>query len=157
MSDVALLPTSKTWFGGVRTDAHTAKALAWAEKQSGLKFSCSQGSWSTSVAASGSTHSGSGVVDIRVGSWSNTQRAKVVRALRDAGFAAWLRGPAQGFPYHIHAVRLSDKNASAAARWQCSEYDAGRDGLSSGHRDSNAYRPRPKVRFSFLRNRPVPR
>lgn len=154
---MAILPTSKVWFGGVRTDAHTAKALRWVEKQTGLSIPCSQGSWSTSVAASGNTHSGSGVVDIRVGQWSNTQRAKVVRALRDAGFAAWLRGPDQGFPYHIHAVRLSDKNASAAARWQCSEYDLGKDGLSRRRTDSNSYRPKPKVRFSYLRNKPVPR
>lgn len=154
---MALLPSSKTWFGGVQTDAHTAKALKWVEGQTGLKIACSQGSWSTSVSASGNTHAGAGVVDIRVGNWSNTQRAKVVRALRDAGFAAWLRGPDQGFPYHIHAVRLSCPSASAAARWQAAEYDLGKDGLSRRRTDSNSYRPKPKVKFSFLRNRPVPR
>ena len=154
---MALLPTSKVWFGGVQTDARTAKALAYAEKQAGLQFACSQGSWSTSVSASGSTHAGAGVVDIRVGLWSNTQRAKVVRALRDAGFAAWLRTPAQGFPYHIHAVLIDCKGLSDSARRQTVLYDEGRDGLDSMHRDSNAYRPDPKVAFAFYRNKPVPR
>lgn len=153
----ALLPSSKVWFAGVRTDSRTAKALAWAEKRSGLKFACSQGSWSTSVSASGSTHAGSGVVDIRVGSWSNTQRSKVVRALRDAGFAAWLRTPAQGFPYHIHAVCIDSPGLSASAARQVAAYDQGKDGLDRGARDSNPYRPAPKVRFSWLRNKPVPR
>lgn len=154
---MALLSTSRTWFGGVRTDARTAKALKYVQKQTGLTISCSQGSWSTSVSASGNTHAGAGVVDIRVGNWSNTQRAKIVRALRDAGFAAWLRGPEQGFPYHIHAVLLTCKGLSAAAAWQASQYDLGKDGLSRGRTDSNSYRPKPKVKFSFLLNKPVPR
>lgn len=153
---MALLPSSKVTWRGVRISDRTRKALEWVERESGITISPSQGSWSTSVAASGNTHAGSGVVDIRVGNLSNTQRKKLNRWLRRAGFASWLRGPADGMPYHIHAVLLSDAAASSAAKWQASEYDKGKSGLSSGKVDNDPYRPDP-VRFSWLRNKPVPR
>lgn len=154
---MALLPTSRVTVGGVKVDARTARALAYAEKLAGLPFSYSQGSWSSAVTASGSTHMGSGTVDIRVGSWSNSQRKKVVKALRDSGFAAWLRTPDQGFPYHIHAVLLYCSGLSGGAKWQCDQYLKGKDGLSKSKPDSYAYRPSPQVVFAFYRNRPVPR
>ena len=153
---MALLATSRVRWRDVLVSDRTRKALEWAEKQSGLTISPSQGSWSTSVAASGNTHAGSGVVDLRVGHLSNTQRKKLNRWLRRAGFASWLRGPAVGMSPHIHAVLLSDSRASAAAKWQAGEYDRGKSGLSSGKVDNDPWRPDP-VRFSWLKNRPVPR
>jgi hypothetical protein len=153
---MALLPTSRVRWRGVLLSDRTRKALEWAEKQSGLTLSPSQGSWSTSVKASGGTHDGSGVVDLRVGHLSNTQRKKLNRWLRRAGFASWLRGPADGMAPHIHAVLLSDNRASSAAKWQAGQYDRGKSGLSSGKVDNDPWRPDP-VRFSWLRNRPVPR
>lgn len=154
---MALSPWSKVTWRGFRISDRTRKALLWAERESGIKIELSQGSWSTSVAASGNTHAGSGVVDIRVGVLSGTQRKKLNRTLRRAGFASWLRGPADGMAPHIHAVLLDDQYASSAAKWQQSEYLRGRSGLSSGKADSDPYRPDPLVRFSWLRNRPVPR
>lgn len=154
---MALLPSSKVNWRGVRVSDRTRKALEWAERESGIRISPSQGSWSTSVAASGNTHAGSGVVDIRIGSLSNTQRKKLNRTLRRAGFASWVRGPADGMPYHIHAVLLDDAAASQAAKWQQSEYLRGKSGLSSGKIDNDIWRPDPLTRFSWLRNRPVPR
>lgn len=153
---MALLPTSKVQWRGVWVSDRTRKALLWAENESGLSILPSQGSWSTSVAASGNTHTGSGVVDLRVGHLSNTQRKRLNRVLRRAGFASWLRGPADGMPPHIHAVLLSDNRASAAALWQAGQYDKGKSGLSSGKVDNDPYRPDP-VRFSWLKNKPVPR
>ncbi len=153
----ALTATSRVRRDNTWISSRTNRALNWASKKSGVPISVSQGSWSTSVSASGNTHAGDGVVDIRVSSLNNTQRKKLVRALRDAGFAAWLRTPAQGFPYHVHAVLLSCAGASAAAKWQASQYDLGKDGLSRGLRDTDPYRPDARVRCSWLLNRPVKR
>jgi Flp pilus assembly secretin CpaC len=57
----------------------------------GFQYSFSQGSYSSSVAASAGTHDGGGAIDIRT-SIVNNDKKKVdamVVALRKAGFAAW--------------------------------------------------------------------
>lgn len=154
---MAVLPGSKTTWRGVRISDRTRKALIWAERMSGVTIALSQGSWSTSVSASGSTHAGSGVVDVKCASLSAAKKKRLLRALKDAGFAAWLRGPADGMPVHIHACLLSDPALSPAAKWQCSEYDRGKSGLTSAKADTETYRPDPKVKFSWVRNKPVAR
>lgn len=154
---MAVLPSSKVVWRGVRISDRTRKALLWAEREAGVTIALSQGSWSTSVSASGSTHAGSGVVDVKCASLSSAKKKRLLRALKDAGFAAWLRGPADGMPVHIHVCLLTDPGLSPAAKWQCTEYDKGNSGLSSGKADSEPYRPAPKVKFSWVRNRPVGR
>jgi hypothetical protein len=92
----------------------------------------SQGSYNPGgVAASGGTHDGGGVVDIIVNTMTATGRDDCLRALRRAGFAAWLRTPAEGFPYHIHAVAIGDREMSKAAAAQVRDYFAGRNGLAN--------------------------
>jgi hypothetical protein len=99
-----------------------------AEKILGKIFHITQGSYSTSVAASGSTHAGGGVFDA-----TSPVSVAAQSALRRAGFAAWIRSPSQGpWPYHIHAVALGDKTASAAAKAQMASYRAGGIGLAQG-------------------------
>ncbi|MGE0711588.1 MAG: hypothetical protein AB7N76_03765 [Planctomycetota bacterium] len=91
-----------------------------------------QGSYHPGVSASAGTHDGGGVLDMEVSSLTAAQRARLVRALREAGFAAWQRVP-PAFGLHIHAVAIGDPDLSAGARAQVSDYFRGRDGLA-GHR-----------------------
>ena len=141
---------------GVTLDRRTKRALEWAEQRAGVTLAPSQGSWSTSVDASGSTHAGSGAVDLRVAFYSDRQRKRVVHALKDAGFAAWYRRPSSAWGPHIHAILIGSQQASASARWQMGEYDARRSGLTSGGAD-RTYRPDVPVRFNFVKRKPVPR
>lgn len=89
-----------------------------------------QGSYNRGVGASAGTHDGGGVVDISVSGWSSATRSDAVQALRKAGFFAWLRTPAQGFAYHIHAVAIGDRELSPAARDQVVQGFADRNGLA---------------------------
>jgi hypothetical protein len=115
-------PTS---FRGKRMNYRTIKMLLAAERLSGKQFAITQGSYSTSVAASGGTHAGGGVLDL---GWtgSNTD----VRNLRRAGFAAWHRNPLQG-PWrdHMHIVAMGDPTESPQAKAQVASYLAGGNGL----------------------------
>lgn len=146
-----------TW-RGVTLNRRTAAALEWAEKKSGVKVSPSQGSYNTSVDASGTTHAGGGAVDIRTVYLSKTARVKLVKTLKDAGFAAWHRKAVPGlWGEHIHAIALDDRSASASAKWQMGEYLAGRNGLTNQAKDPGAYRPKPQTKFNYQRGKPVPR
>lgn len=155
--------TPVTW-RGVRIDARTRDALLWAERKSGVTISPSQGSWSDGR-LSGSTHKGSGAVDIRTLTLTRKQRVRLVHALKQAGFAAWYRTQAQGFGPHIHAIALgkgpdgtTDVGGTAlstGAKWQAAEFNAGRNGLSNRGKD-DTYRPSPR-RFSYAKGQPVAR
>lgn len=145
-----------TW-RGVTLNRRTAAALEWAEKDSGVPIQVSQGSYNAGgVAASGSTHDGGGAADVRTSILSETQRKRLLKSLKKAGACAWYRGPGSGFSPHIHLIMWGDKQASNSARWQCSEYDAGRSGLSRGGAD-NTWRADPPVKFNYKRRKPVPR
>ena len=85
-----------------------------------------QGSYSNSVEASFGTHSGGGAVDLSVLRrdtytvfWDDIE--PVLRALRAAGFAAWLREYGElhpDSPIHIHAIAIGDQELSPAAQEQ---------------------------------------
>lgn len=78
------------------------------------------------VAASAGTHDRGGAVDI-----GSTSPA-ILMALRAAGFAAWIRGPAQGMTPHIHAVLMNHPDLSPGAAAQVRDFLAGGDGLGAG-------------------------
>ncbi len=101
-----------------------------------------QGSYTDALAASFGTHAGGGAVDISVRValtssvvLSETEQLDLVRALREAGFAAWLRLPTDLNPpvtLHIHAIAISDTELSEAARRQLDGpegYFRGGDGI----------------------------
>lgn len=112
-------------YGGVRLDQYTIRMLQNAEKFMGGKFTYYQGSYSTSVGASGTTHAGGGAVDVKT-----PYSVAAVKAMRQAGFAAWRRWPGQGdWPYHIHAIAIGDPWMSSSAAAQVSSYRSGGDGL----------------------------
>ncbi len=122
--------TRTTWSG--RTiNQRTKDMLNTAQKTSGINITLSQGSYNAGgVAASAGTHDGGGVVDI-----ANTD-AKLLKALRQAGFAAWIRTPAEGFAYHIHACAIGDKQMASSAKNQITSYFNGRNGLANNGGDS---------------------
>jgi len=103
-------------------------------------YAITQGSYNDSVAASFGTHLGGGAVDLSVlrrGTytvlWDDAER--LVRALRAAGFAAWLREYGELYPdspVHIHAIAIGDQELSTAAEDQLtgpSGYFRGYSGL----------------------------
>jgi hypothetical protein len=108
-------------FASGSISAQDAAGLAEAGVSTG---SVTQGSFNSSVAASGSTHAGDGVVDLSdLGS---------VQRLRDAGWAAWERGPAQGFSPHVHAVYMKATGVDPSAMGQEISYINGGEGLPAG-------------------------
>jgi acid phosphatase family membrane protein YuiD len=122
-------PGSVRSYRGQKLNDRTIRMLNNAERILGAVFHITQGSYSTRVAASGSTHAGGGAMD------TNGPRGwgAAVAALRKAGFAAWHRTPSQG-PWndHIHSIALGDTSASAAAKAQMASFRRGGDGLGHG-------------------------
>jgi hypothetical protein len=109
-----------------------------AEKLAGFEFPLMQGSYNKSgVTASAGTHDGGGALDVRAALLTAAQRKTVVLTLRQVGFAAWLRTPAQGnWPVHIHAIAVGDQDLSRGAANQVAEYKRCRNGLADrGHDD----------------------
>lgn len=147
-------PYDRVWFRGVRMNRRTKRMLKWAEKRAGFTFNVAQGSYNgNAVAASAGTHSGGGSLDLGMAGVSKANRVKAVRALKDAGFAAWYRKPSQGFSPHVHAQAFGDREMAASGKAQRASFDRGRDGLAYDRRDST-YRPKPKRGFSFTLNKP---
>lgn len=122
-------PGARKSFRGVTLNSRTIGMLLNAERILGRIFHITQGSYSTRVAASGSTHAGGGAMDTNgPGGWN-----AAVSALRKAGFAAWHRTPSQGpWGHHIHSIALGDSSASPAAKAQMASYRRGGDGLGHG-------------------------
>lgn len=107
-------------------DLSTFQKIRQAENIIGALLNITQGSYSTRVAASGSTHAGGGVFDVVGG-----DLRRIERTLRSLGFAAWLRDPSQGpWGYHVHAVEIGNPNLSASAAGQVKDYLRGGDGLA---------------------------
>jgi len=138
VSHVVSVGSTNDRYGGKRVNTRTRRMLAAADARLAWSLSLAQGSYCFPgcAAASAHTHDGGGVVDVSVAGLSATQRWQTVRALRTVGFAAWLRTPADGFPYHIHAVAIGDpdlwqSNGGTTNRDQVGDYYRGRNGLAN--------------------------
>jgi peptidoglycan hydrolase-like protein with peptidoglycan-binding domain len=130
-------------YGGARVNTRTRDMLAAADATLSWSLILSQGSYTSTNPSSAGTHDGGGVVDISVTNLTTTQRWQTVLALRTVGFAAWLRNPSQGsWPYHIHAVAISDSDLAPAAANQVHDHYFGRNGLANHAADDTptAYR-----------------
>jgi peptidoglycan hydrolase-like protein with peptidoglycan-binding domain len=123
-------------FGGRRVNTRTKNMLVAADAKVSWGLALTQGSYTTGNPSSAGTHDGGGVVDLSVSGMTATQRWQTVKALRDVGFAAWLRTPEQGFSYHIHAVAVCDTDMSAPAQAQVHDYFFGKNGLASHGADN---------------------
>jgi hypothetical protein len=89
-----------------------------------LLLAVTQGSYSPGEVASFGTHDGGGALDLSVLDLATASRVlteeidPILRALRRAGFAAWLRTYSElypGSPIHIHAIAIGDAELSPAA------------------------------------------
>lgn len=156
------LAWNRTTFNGGRFTYRTAAMLRWVQKRANVgTLQVAQGGWNTGgVSASGGTHDRDGV-DLRIKHLTSTQKKRLLKTMQDAGFAAWIRPAISGlWGEHLHAVPIQPSKASTwkylspAAAAQVISYLAGRNGLRSNGYDTNKYRPR--VRFSYLQNKPVP-
>ena len=98
------------------------------------------GSWHHG-SLSGSTHDGGGAFDLRVNKIPEDRLESLVVALRvRCGGPAWARTEKHGWTKgdHIHVIVRDEADLSSGAKWQVSEYDAGRNGLSGGGPDYHA-------------------
>jgi peptidoglycan hydrolase-like protein with peptidoglycan-binding domain len=125
-------PGARVTTGGVVINTRTQSMLAEAKRLAGRNLVLDQGSYNPGGdPTSAGTHDGGGVVDISVKGMTSATRASVARALRQVGFAAWVRSPAQGdWPWHIHAVAINDTDLSSQAQHQIGDYYLGLNGLS---------------------------
>lgn len=148
----------KVKFRGFTFDARTVQMIRWAERRAGFKFTIAQGAYNAGgVAASAGTHDGGGVADFSVKTLDKAQVLAMLRALKDAGFAAWHRDARAGvWGAHVHAVAIGCKDLAPIARRQVEAFDNNKDGLASNGPD-RSYRPDPKVQFSLPLNRPIKR
>ena len=145
-------PGARQHFRGVTLNARTIRMLLNAERMLGAAFHITQGSYSTRVAASGSTHAGGGAMDTNGPRGWNT----AVAALRRAGFAAWHRTPAQGpWNHHIHSIALGDSSASASAKAQMASFRRGGNGLG-GYKNGTPYVPQDGLAYLHKGERVTP-
>ncbi len=135
---------SRLTYHGKTMNTRTKAMLVKAEGLLGRQLTITQGSYNPGgVGASAGTHDGGGALDIGVEGMSSTTRTDVARKLRQVGFAAWIRTPAQGFAYHIHAIALSDPDLSSGAQHQAGDYYLGYNGLAGrGSDDGPAVTPK---------------
>ena len=128
---------SRITYHGATMNTRTKAMLVAAEGLLGRQLSVTQGSYNPGgVGGSAGTHDGGGALDLSVRGMSTSTRTDVVRKLRNVGFAAWLRTPAQGnWAYHIHAIAVNDPDQSSAAQHQAGDYYLGYNGLASRARD----------------------
>lgn len=145
-------------FRGVMLDERTVRMVMYAETLAGFEFDITQGSYNQGgVAASAGTHDGGGVVDFSVKGLTVSKRLIVLNALKDTGFAAWLRPARPGvWNAHIHAVAIGCPDLAPIARRQIVSFDAGRDGLAGNQKDPS-YRPSPPRVFSMVWGKPIAR
>lgn len=127
-------PYDLTTHDGKKVNWLTKVAVQRAEKILGYALSITQGSFNYSVDQSGNTHDGGGAADFK--GWDAENKMK---ALRACGFVAWVREEDEGdWPKHVHAILMTDRSMSAAARRQVEAYRAGRNGLKNNLPDPHA-------------------
>lgn len=127
----------KVQYGGVTLDTITLNALKKAFGFAGFNFGLTQGSFNNSVGASAGTHAGGGALDANIGGFGDDKIVKVVRGLRQAGFAAWHRTESEGFSPHVHAILGGDPLLSPEAAAQLPDYLAHKTGLVGHAQDTD--------------------
>lgn len=149
-----ILVGSRTTYSGDPVNQRTRNMLARADGKVGWRIRVTQGSYQGCSSNSACTHAGGGAVDVSVNwtgsAWNltSTERTRAwrtVKAMRQVGFAAWLRVPSQcscNWAYHIHAVAVGDTDAHRQAANQVADYHAGRNGLASHAPDNTPSRYR---------------
>lgn len=131
--DKTIGPGAKVQRDGFVVNARTQAMLTEAQRLFGATLVLEQGSYNPGGdPTSAGTHDGGGVVDIAVTGMTAAKRTAAVKALRQVGFAAWVRSPSQGdWPWHIHATAINDTDLSAQAQHQVGDYYLGMNGLAN--------------------------
>ena len=95
-------------------------------------------------------HDGGGALDFRVRHLTDPEVSRLIRSLREHGWAAWLRNTKHGRfkDPHVHAVLLGDREAASGAKQQMAEYEAGGDGLTGNGKDYH-WRPEKIKTFNY--------
>ena len=131
-------------FGGKTVDRRTAAMLTEAERLANVedpsigRFNLTQGSFSHSVGASAGTHDGPGAFDMYTRSYSASQKETIGLALRQVGFASWLRRKSQGpWDEHWHGIAIGTKGLPSVAASQVQNYLDGLDGLRGNGKDTD--------------------
>jgi peptidoglycan hydrolase-like protein with peptidoglycan-binding domain len=126
-------PGSRVSFRGYPINTRSRAMLLEAERRLGRTLTMTQGSYNPGgVGGSAGTHDGGGAADFSVSGMTTTTRTTVVRVLREVGFAAWYRSPAEGnWAAHIHVIALADTDQSTQARNQAGDYYLGLNGLAN--------------------------
>ena len=126
-------PGAKLQRDGYTVNTRTQNMLTEAERLLGFHLTLDQGSYNPGGdPTSAGTHDGGGVVDINVDGMTSATRNAVALALRQVGFAAWVRSPSQGdWPWHIHAAAINDTDLSTQAQNQTGDYYLGFNGLAN--------------------------
>jgi peptidoglycan hydrolase-like protein with peptidoglycan-binding domain len=126
-------PGAKVQRDGYTINTRTQAMLTETERLLGFHLVLAQGSYNPGGdPTSAGTHDGGGVVDINIDTMSTATRTTVARALRQVGFAAWIRNPSQGdWPWHIHAAAINDTDLSTQAQNQTGDYYLGFNGLAN--------------------------
>lgn len=124
-------------FEGFRMDSRTRDMLVEARKNCAAPLFITQGGFNAGgVSASAGTHDGGGALDIRARNLTTAQKVEAVLRLRQVGFAAWLRTPAQGdWVEHIHCIAVGCPSLSRGAANQVTAYRNGRNGLANNRAD----------------------
>jgi peptidoglycan hydrolase-like protein with peptidoglycan-binding domain len=108
-------PGARVQRDGYVIDTRTQAMLTETERLLGFRLVLSQGSYNPGGDPT-----------------SADTRTAVARALRQVGFAAWVRNPTQGdWPWHIHAAAINDTDLSTQAQNQIGDYYLGFNGLAN--------------------------
>lgn len=103
-----------------------ASRMQMAADKLGLVLQIAQRGFRPATSYSGTSHQGDAVDAMGPGNlWS------IRNALRSVGIDAWVRGPAQGYSWHVHGVpdNASVGQGAGSAIYQAQAYRAGGDGL----------------------------
>jgi len=123
--------TLTTWRGGRFTGDVKASLEELNRLTPTIPIVVTQGGWNEGIVGSSAGTHDRDAVDVAAASLTPEQRAEVVRLMRMIGWAAWLRTPAQGFPWHVHGVPAGWGLVSPTAARQVVDYLAGRNGLAN--------------------------
>ncbi|MCO6658688.1 MAG: tape measure protein [Cutibacterium avidum] len=108
--------------------ALAASRVRAAAQSLGWMFRLAQQGWNAANGLSGTSHAGD-AVDVS-GPAGGTRLWSIRDALRKQNWAAWVRGPAENFSWHVHAVPGPGAGTPrGSAVWQWSDYLAGGGGL----------------------------
>ncbi len=124
------IDTSRRDYRGnkLKLNERTLWMLETAERLFGQEVKLSQGSYHHGSLSS-DTHDGGGAMDVEIGAYNKSERKHLLTSFRQAGFAAWIRTPDDGFAYHLHAIAIGDKQLAKGAKDQVEAYFNGYDGL----------------------------